>query len=169
MFNQSPNSSRPTTNRAPSPSASILSTSISSATRPTIWWQPPCLQPFDGNHHACKVVLRWMVTFHRAKVTQWRSHRYFQQRRLACPTASHMIHMEGGRSCWSWTRKAEQWKHPLVKSWKAAELFDRQTILVYFAWPTKRPGGHQSQLTMVQSLYAYSAVTAAIRKGQTQL
>jgi len=25
---------------------------------------------------------------------------------------------------------------------------DRQTILVYFAWPTKRPGGHQSQLTM---------------------
>jgi len=24
---------------------------------------------------------------------------------------------------------------------------DRQTILVYFAWPTKRPGGHQSQLT----------------------
>jgi len=46
---------------------------------------------------------------------------------------------------------------------------DRQTILVYFAWPTKRPGGHQSQLTMGQSLYAYSAVTAAIRKGQTQL
>ena len=25
---------------------------------------------------------------------------------------------------------------------------DRQTILVYFAWPTKRPGGHQSQLTV---------------------
>ena len=45
----------------------------------------------------------------------------------------------------------------------------RQTILVYFAWPTKRPGGRQSQLTMDQSLYAYSAVTAAIRKGQTQL
>jgi len=43
---------------------------------------------------------------------------------------------------------------------------DRQTILVYFAWPTKRPGGHQSQLTMGQSLYAYSAVTAAIRKGR---
>jgi len=38
-----------------------------------------------------------------------------------------------------------------------------------FAWPTKRPGGHQSQLTMGQSLYACSAVTAAIRKGQTQL
>jgi len=49
------------------------------------------------------------------------------------------------------------------------EKTDRQTILVYFAWPTKRPGGHQSQLTMGQSLYAYSAVTAAIRKGQTQL
>ena len=43
-----------------------------------------------------------------------------------------------------------------------------QTILVYFAWPTKRPGGHQSQLTMGQSLYAYSAVTAAIRKGRTR-
>jgi len=28
---------------------------------------------------------------------------------------------------------------------------------------------YQSQLTMGQSLYAYSAVTAAIRKGQTQL
>jgi len=50
-----------------------------------------------------------------------------------------------------------------------AKKEDRQTILVYFAWPTKRPGGHQSQLTMGQSLYAYSAVTAAIRKGQTQL
>jgi len=25
---------------------------------------------------------------------------------------------------------------------------DRQTMLVYFTWPTKRPGGHQSQLTM---------------------
>ena len=25
---------------------------------------------------------------------------------------------------------------------------DRQTMLVYFAWPTKRPGGHQSQLTI---------------------
>ena len=24
----------------------------------------------------------------------------------------------------------------------------RQTILVYFTWPTKRPGGHQSQLTI---------------------
>jgi len=47
--------------------------------------------------------------------------------------------------------------------------YDRQTILGYFAWPTKRPGGHQSQLTMGQSLYAYSAVTEAIRKGQTQL
>jgi len=42
-------------------------------------------------------------------------------------------------------------------------------MLVYFTWRTKRPGGHQSQLTMDQSLYAYSAVTAAIRKGQTQL
>jgi len=42
-------------------------------------------------------------------------------------------------------------------------------MLVYFAWTTKRPGGHQSQLTMGQSLYAYSAVTAAIHKGQTQL
>jgi len=40
-------------------------------------------------------------------------------------------------------------------------------MLVYFTWPTKRPGGHQSQLTMGRSLYAYSAVTAAIRKGQT--
>jgi len=49
------------------------------------------------------------------------------------------------------------------------EETDRQTILVYFAWPTKRPGGHKSQLTTGQSLYAYSAVTAAIRKGQTQL
>jgi len=24
---------------------------------------------------------------------------------------------------------------------------DRQTMLVYFTWPTKRPGGHQCQLT----------------------
>jgi len=47
--------------------------------------------------------------------------------------------------------------------------YGRQAMLVYFAWPTKRPGGHQSQLTMGQSLYACSAVTAAIRKGQTQL
>jgi len=42
-------------------------------------------------------------------------------------------------------------------------------MLVYFTWPTKRPGGHQSQLTMGQSLYAYSAVTAVIHKTQTQL
>jgi len=35
-------------------------------------------------------------------------------------------------------------------------------MLVYFAWSTKRPGGHQCQLTMGQSLYAYSAVTVAI-------
>jgi len=34
---------------------------------------------------------------------------------------------------------------------------DRQTMLGYFTWLTKRPGGHQSQLTMAQSLYAYSA------------
>jgi len=26
---------------------------------------------------------------------------------------------------------------------------DRQTMLVYFAWPTKRPGGNQSQLTIL--------------------
>ena len=27
---------------------------------------------------------------------------------------------------------------------------DRQTTLVYFAWPTKRPGNHQSQLTIIR-------------------
>jgi len=27
-------------------------------------------------------------------------------------------------------------------------VYDRQTMLVYFTWPTKRPGGHQSQLTI---------------------
>jgi len=30
----------------------------------------------------------------------------------------------------------------------AVSVRQRQTILVYFAWPTKRPGGHQSQLTI---------------------
>jgi len=57
---------------------------------------------------------------------------------------------------------------PLIPR-QAGRQAGRQTIVVYFAWPTKSPGGHQSQLTMSQSLYAYSAVTAAIRKGQTQL
>jgi len=46
-------------------------------------------------------------------------------------------------------------------------LYNRQAMLVYFTWLTKRPGGHQSQLTMGQPLYAYSAVTAEIHKLRT--
>jgi len=34
-----------------------------------------------------------------------------------------------------------------TESWED-KASNRQTILVYFAWPTKRPGGHQSQLTI---------------------
>jgi len=30
--------------------------------------------------------------------------------------------------------------------WKIRYKTDRQTMLVRFTWPTKRPGGHQSQL-----------------------
>jgi len=33
------------------------------------------------------------------------------------------------------------------------KLEDRQTMLVYFVWPTKRPGGHQSQLTINQPTF----------------
>jgi len=44
----------------------------------------------------------------------------------------------------------------------------QQTMLVYFAWSSKGPGGHQLSWPWV-SHYAHSAVTAAIHKAQTQL
>jgi len=67
-------------------------------------------------------------------------------------------------------RTCAEWNWPMTLA-VCAETSNPPVIsmLVCFTWPTKRPGGHQSQPTMGQSLYAYSAVTTAIHKGQTQL
>ena len=53
-------------------------------------------------------------------------------------------------------RKYNQIHHTLDQGWGTYLLSqtDRQTMLVYFTWPTKRPRDHQCQLTMGQSQVA---------------
>jgi len=54
---------------------------------------------------------------------------------------------------------------------------DRQTMLVYFTWPTKRPGGHQSQLTNrwlnhnnnTENAEEFSIVLEAVIRGPSTL
>jgi len=46
---------------------------------------------------------------------------------------------------------------------------DRQTMLVYFTWPTKRPGGHQSQVTMGQSLILLSCNSSDTQRTDATL
>ena len=46
---------------------------------------------------------------------------------------------------------------------------DRQTVLVYFTWPTKRPGGHQIQLTMGQSLCLISCNSSDTQRTDATL
>jgi len=46
-------------------------------------------------------------------------------------------------------RKAHLNVHLIVTHFRVFTIqTDRQTMLVYFTWPTKRPGGHQNKLTI---------------------